>query len=58
MTKRTELIQPIQKRVFAAIEAFAKSRGYDLVLDAASNPTLLYSSAALDQTQAVIATLK
>ena len=42
MKKRLELIQPIQKKVFDAINAYAQSHGYDLVLDSASNPTLLY----------------
>ena len=35
MKKRLELIQPIQKKVFDAISAYAKSHGYDLVLDSA-----------------------
>lgn len=58
MKKRVELIQPIQKRVFDAIDAYAKSRGYDLVLDAASNPTILYNAPKLDQTEGVIKSLK
>ena len=44
MKKRIELIQPIQKRVFDAIANYAAQNGYELVLDAASNPTLLYNS--------------
>jgi len=31
--KRRELVNPIQDKVFAAIETFALDRGYDLVLD-------------------------
>lgn len=58
MKKRLELIQPIQKKVFGAIETYAKNNGYDMVLDSASNPTLLYSSPKLDCTQAVIDSLK
>lgn len=58
MKKRTELIQPIQKKVFAAIEAYAQSHGYDMVLDKSSNPTLLYSASSLDQTQGIIDSLK
>ncbi len=54
MKRRVELIAPIQKRVFAAIELYANSKGYDLVLDLASNPTILYKSADVDQTQGVI----
>ena len=58
MKKRIELIQPIQKRVFAAIESFAKAAGADLVLDSASNPTLLYCSEGVDKTQEIIDALK
>lgn len=58
MKKRVELIQPIQKRIFAAIETYAKSVGADLVLDSAQNPTLLYQSESVDKTQAIIDALK
>ncbi len=58
MKKRVELIQPIQKQVFAAIEQYARTNGIDMVVDSASNPTLLYNSAAVDRTQAVIDLLK
>ena len=42
MKKRVEMIEPIQKKVFSAIEAYAKQVGADVVLDSANNPTLLY----------------
>lgn len=58
MKKRIELIQPIQKRVFDAIASYAAQNGYEMVLDAASNPTLLYNSAQLDHTQALIEFMK
>ena len=58
MKKRLELIQPIQKKVFDAINAYAQSHGYALVLDSASNPTLLYNAPKLDQTEGVIKSLK
>ncbi len=58
MKKRIELIQPIQERVFKAIESYAKANGFDMVLDIASNATLLYYSPAVDRTQAVIKMLK
>ena len=56
--KRIELIKPIQERVFAAIEAYAKSNGYDLVLDKASNASILYFGAAIDHTDKIIEKLK
>lgn len=58
MKKRQELIQPIQKRVFEAIERYAKQAGADMVLDASNNPTLLYHNARIDHTQQVIEALK
>lgn len=58
MKKRVELIQPIQQRVFAAIEAYAKQVGADMVIDSSNNPTLLYNSSKIDRTQQVIETLK
>ena len=58
MQRRVELIQPIQKRVFSAIESYAREAGYDLVIDSASNPTLIYRSEQVDMTQAVIDRLK
>lgn len=58
MKKRVELIEPIQKKVFASVEAYAKQIGADLVLDSANNPTLLYSNPKVEQTQQVINLLK
>ena len=54
MKKRIEMIEPIQKQVFSAIEAYAKQVGADVVLDSANNPTLLYSNPSVDRTQQVL----
>ena len=58
MKKRLELIQPIQKRVFTTIESFSKQYGYDLVIDIAANPTILYYSQKVDFTARIIDALK
>lgn len=58
MKKRVDLITPIQKEVFAAIEAYAKEVGADLVLDSSNNPTLLYNNPAVERTQQIIDRLK
>ena len=58
MKRRMELIQPIQKRVFEAIERFAKQQGYDLVLDISANPTVLYYSDKVDYTDRIIEALR
>lgn len=54
MQKRVELIQPIQKRVFEAIEAYAKRAGVDLVIDKSSNASLLFCADRVDRTQEII----
>lgn len=54
MKKRVEMIQPIQTKVFASIEAYAKQAAADLVLDSANNPMLLYTNPKIDHTQQVI----
>ena len=58
MKKRMELIQPIQQRVFNAIERIATQYGYDLVIDISANPTILYYSSKVDFTQKIINTLR
>lgn len=58
MKKRIELIQPIQERVFKVIDDYAATINCDLVLDTASNPTVLYHSQSVDHTAAIIALLK
>ena len=58
MKKRIELIQPIQRRVFTAIENYAKSGGYEMVLDTASNASMLYHSDSVDHTNKIIELLK
>ncbi len=58
MNKRKELIEPIQKKVFAAIEVYAQKVNAAAVIDSANNPTLLYKSASADHTQQVIDLLK
>ena len=58
MKKRLELIQPIQKRVFATIEEYAKQKDYDMIIDVAQNATMLYYSSKADKTTELIAILK
>lgn len=58
MKKRIELIQPIQSRVFSAIEKYAKENGCDMVVDIASNPSVLFYSDSVNHTDAIINLLK
>ncbi len=58
MKKRIEQIKPIQDRVFAAISKYAEQKGYDIVIDLASNPTILYYKPSVDATAEIIAIVK
>ena len=58
MKRRLEMIQPIQKLVFATIEEYAKLKGFDMIIDISQNATMLYYSPKADHTQAVIDMLK
>jgi outer membrane protein len=46
--KREELVKPIQDRVFNAIEALAKDRGYAFIFDAAGSTTIVYADPKFD----------
>lgn len=51
--KRREIINPIQEKVFAAIETFALDRGYDLVLDKAGSAGVLFVGDEFDKTDLI-----
>ncbi len=48
--KRQELVQPIQEKVFAAIEEYAGDRGYDIIFDKGSTAGILFTSDEYDKT--------
>ena len=56
--KRQELVQPIQERVYGAIEDFANDRGYDFIFDKAGSSGMLFSNAEYDKTDDVVRRLK
>lgn len=56
--KRIELIQPIQEKVFGVIETYAQSQGYDMVIDIATTPSIIYYKPELDKTNEIIESLK
>lgn len=58
MKKRIELIQPIQEKVFKVIADYSKAHGFDMVIDIASNATLLYYSTGIDKTEEIIKLIK
>ena len=49
--KRQELVNPVQDRVYAAIEEFAEARSIDIIFDKSSNAGLLYASEKYDKTE-------
>jgi len=51
--RRQELVSPIQDQVFAAIESYAKIKGYDLIFDKAGAAGLLYANAEFDKTDEI-----
>ena len=42
--KRTELIQPIQEKVYTAMQELAQAKNYAFILDLASGTSILYAS--------------
>jgi outer membrane protein len=56
--KRQELVKPIQEMVYATIEKYSASRGYDFMFDKGSASGLIYSSSTNDKTDDIIKELK
>ena len=56
--RRKELIQPIQRKVFKAIESLAKDNNYSFVLDKRKNSNILYADPKYDKSDAIIRKLK
>ena len=51
--RRQELFQPLQEEIGKALEAFAKARGINVIIDGAQVP-LLYAAESIDITRAFI----
>ncbi len=52
--RRKELVQPIQDRVYAAIEEYANERGYDFIFDKSSTTGLIFNNAEYDITDEIL----
>jgi outer membrane protein len=53
--KRQEMIQPIQEKVYNAVEKIATNLGYDFILDkTAGGSTLLYTNSKYDLSEQVL----
>ncbi len=55
--KRSELIKPIQDKIYNAIEKIAKEKNYSLVLDKASGATVLFIDGKTDVSDVILAEL-
>ena len=56
--KRQELVQPVQEKVFNAIQEYAEQRGYDIILDKSGGAGILYSNDEYDKTEDIRKRLK
>lgn len=52
--KRQELVQPIQERVYTAIEDYANSKGYDFIFDKGSSSGMIFSNPRYDKTEDIM----
>ena len=52
--KRQDLVQPIQERVYGAIQTYAEDRGFDFIFDKGGSSGLIFSNAEYDKTDDII----
>lgn len=57
-TSQQELLEPIQRRVYDAIDEVADREGYDFVFDRAQNASLLFADQAWDINEEVLEVLE
>ncbi len=55
--KRQELVEPIQERVYSAIENFANDKGFDFVFDKGAASGMIFSNERYDKTDDVLTEL-
>lgn len=52
--KRTELVQPIQEKIYTALTEVAQTKGYTFIFDLASGTSILYASDKADVSDDVL----
>ena len=57
MKKREELITPIENSIYNAIKSIATQKGYDAVIDRASNQSMIFASPRIDISNEVLSKL-
>ncbi len=56
--RRQELVKPIQDAVYEAVEQYARTRGYDFILDRAGSAGIIFSSETYDKTDDILRALQ
>ena len=56
--RRQELVKPIQDAVYEAVEAYARTRGYDFIIDRAGSAGIIFASDAYDKTDDILRALQ
>lgn len=57
MKKRQELISPIENSIYEAVKAVATQKGYDAVIDRASDQSMIFASPRIDISNEILAKL-
>ena len=52
--KRKELIKPIQDKVYDEIQKYAQAKGYDIIFDKSSGPSMLYAADKLNKSDDIL----
>jgi outer membrane protein len=52
--ERQKLVKPIQDKVYNAVQKYAQSKGFDIVLDKSGGVTLFYADPKLDKSDDVL----
>ena len=55
--KRQSLVEPIQDEIYNAVKAIATAKGFQLILDRASDSAIVFASPAIDISNEVLAKL-
>ena len=55
--KRVSLIEPIQEEIYNAVKGIAKSKGFQLILDRASDTGIIFASPSIDISNDVLSKL-
>lgn len=58
LKKRKELIEPIQDEIYKAIKDLAKEKGYDFIMDKATNSNLLFTNPKYDKSDELLKKIK